>query len=99
MDIKKAAIAVGAMVVAGVIIAGETLGWRTFLPSFSSAQISVSPTSRPPSNAFFADEKLWVTLSKADTDHVYWVFNESTTVISGDVPPENWTIFNESSFG
>ena len=85
MDIKKGLMAAGAVVVAGIVIAGQTLGWRSFLPVFSSAQISISPTSRPPAEAFFADEKLWVTLSKAETDHVYWVFDEGTNVILGGI--------------
>lgn len=86
MDIiKKGAMSLGAVVVAGVIIAGQVVGWRNFLPSFSSAVISVAPSSRPGSESFFADEKLWVTLSDAETDRVYWVFDESSSVIAGDI--------------
>lgn len=85
MDVKKGLMGVGAVAVAGIVIAGQTLGWRSFLPTFSSAQISIAPTSRPPSETFFADEKLWVTLSQAETDHVYWVFDESTNVITGGI--------------
>lgn len=70
MDIKKGLMTAGAVLIAGIVMADQTLGWRSFLPTFSSAHINVSPTSRPPSDAYFADEKLWLTLSQAETDHV-----------------------------
>ncbi len=85
MDMKTTLAGAGAVLVAGIIIAGQTLGWRSFLPAFSSAQIDIAPTSRAPSDAFFTDEKIWVTLAKADTDHVYWVFDESADVVSGGI--------------
>lgn len=93
-NIKNAAMIIGAILVAAVIIAGETLGWRTFLPSFSSPSINIAPTSRPPSEAFFADEKLWVTLSDAETDRVYWVFDESDDVIAGSIQLQYTFPFN-----
>jgi hypothetical protein len=85
MNIKNGLMALGAVVVGGIIVAGQTLGWSSFLPTFSSAQISIIPASRPPSEAFFADEKVWVTLSQTETDRVYWVFDESTNVISSGI--------------
>lgn len=97
MDIKRGLMAAGAVVIAGIVIAGQTLGWRSFLPTFSSARINVSPTSRPPSEAFFADEKFWLTLSQAETDHVYWVFDESTNVISGGIQLQHAFPFDEKT--
>lgn len=97
MDIKKSLMTVGAVVVAGIIIAGQTLGWHSFLPAFSAAQISISPSSRPPSDTFFADEKLWVTLSQAETDHVYWIFDENTNVISGGIQLQHTFPFDENA--
>lgn len=83
MNVKTGLITLATVLVGGVIVAGQILGWRSFIPTFSSAQIDIAPTSRAPSDAFFTDEKIWVTLAKADTDHVYWVFDESADVVSG----------------
>lgn len=97
MDWKKGVAGAGAVLVAGILIAGQTLGWRTFLPSFSSAQISISPTSRPLSEAFFADEKLWVTLGGVETDRVYWVFDESDRVVAGGIQLQYTFPFNATA--
>lgn len=86
MNFKNFSASAAAAIVAGVVIAGQTLGWRTFISSSWFARISVSPASRTPdAKDFFADEKLWVTLSEKETDHVYWVFDESSNVILGGV--------------
>jgi hypothetical protein len=84
-----------------VIIPGSTIGWEKIIGSFSSllpsVKIESSAVSRNSSGPFFAGEKIWLKLSGAEADRVYWAFDESDQVITSSVQIQHAFPFKSKS--
>src|SRR5713101_4386050 len=81
---KKALITIASVIVAGIVIAGETLGWSELLKSvlhpFIGAKIVTLPVTRASATEFFAGEKVWFVLKDIQAQRVYWLFDESDKI-------------------
>ena len=92
MSLKGALIAVASVVVGGIVIAGQTIGWDKFLsPIFSRPKISSLSRARPSAKTFFAGERIWLRLTGVETNRVYWLFAKCQYIDNPKVPETSIT--------
>jgi hypothetical protein len=101
MSTRNAIATVVSVIVAGVVIAGATIGWPPIINSitslFSSATIESSAAGRPSSGPFFAGEKIWLQLKGAKVERVYWLFDESDKIESSGVQVQHAFPFDDKA--
>jgi hypothetical protein len=98
MNLKEGLLALGTVAVAGLVIAGQTIGWEKVLgPIASRPKIESSSRNRPFTKTFLAEEKIRFKLNTVDTDRVYWLFDESDPFVRGSVEVEHSFRFDEKT--
>ncbi len=98
MNVKNGLLILATVLVGGVIVAGQTLGWGDLLGSIiNRAHILASSAVRPNPITFLAGEKVWLTLEGVQTDRVYWLFDEGKSPIRGGIQFQHSFPFDDSA--